>query len=122
MIPWLEPEGMPFGKPVSTFPDHALHCSRWRGDSLLLQGFYKVWFRLNDAPGRSVMYVHAGQMLGGNSSFAHIGTFHESDGDYIAEVRTERHHTVPNYRPLAGSDAATLVLRGKADGDLVRFD
>ena len=88
----------------------------------MLQGFYKVWFQLNDAPGRSVMYVHAGKMLGGNSSFAHIGTFYESGGEYVAEVRTERHHTVPNYRPLAGSDAATLQLRGRADGDLVRFE
>jgi hypothetical protein len=26
MIPRVEPEGMLFGKPVSTFPDHALDC------------------------------------------------------------------------------------------------
>ena len=30
MIPWVEPEGMLFGKPVSTFPDHALKTSRRR--------------------------------------------------------------------------------------------
>jgi hypothetical protein len=88
----------------------------------LLQGFYKVWFQLNDAPGRSVMYAHAGKMLGGNASFAHIGTFDERDGEYVAEVKTLRHHTVPGYRPMAGADEATLLLRGRSDGDLVRFD
>jgi hypothetical protein len=41
----------------------------------LLEGFYKVRFQLNDAVGRSVMYVRDGKMLGGNSAFAHIGTY-----------------------------------------------
>jgi hypothetical protein len=28
MIPRVEPEGMPFGKPVPTFPDHALNTEQ----------------------------------------------------------------------------------------------
>ena len=43
---------------------------------LTLKGFYKVRFELNGAAGRSVMYMHGGRMLGGNSAFAHIGTPH----------------------------------------------
>jgi hypothetical protein len=88
----------------------------------LLQGFYQVRFQLDEAAGRSVMYAHAGRMMGGNSSFAHIGTYQESDGELVAEVRTLRHHTDPNYRPLAGTDEATLVLRGRAEDDGVHFD
>ena len=47
-------------------------CIAWCwGDWLLLEGFYKVRFQVNDAVGRSVMYAHGGSMLGGNSAFAH---------------------------------------------------
>jgi hypothetical protein len=89
---------------------------------LLLQGFYKVRFQLDEAVGRSVMYAHAGRMLGGNSSFAHIGTYQETGDEIITEVRTLRHHNDPNYLPLAGTDEATLLLRGWAEGDIVHFD
>jgi hypothetical protein len=89
---------------------------------VLLEGFYKVRFHLNDAAGRSVMYAHAGRMLGGNSSFAHSGTYRECEGEIIAEITTQRHHTDPNYRPLAGTDEATLALRGRAEDDLVHFE
>jgi hypothetical protein len=87
----------------------------------LQAGFYKVRFTLNDAVGRSVMYTDAGRMLGGNSSFAHFGTYLEADGEIITEIRTLRHHTDPDYRPLAGTDKATLALRGRAEGDQVHF-
>lgn len=91
------------------------------GTRLLFRGFYKVRFTLNEAVGRSVMYVRDGKMLGGNSAFAHIGTY-ESDGEEIAiEVSTVRHNPDPNYRAMAGTDDATLIARGAADGDLFRF-
>jgi hypothetical protein len=88
----------------------------------LQAGFYKVRFTLNDAVGRSVMYTHAGRMLGGNSSFAHFGTYRETEGEIITEIKTLRHHTDPDYRPLAGTDEATLALRGRAEGDHVHFE
>ena len=46
----------------------------------MLEGFYKVRFQVDDAVGRSVMYANGGSMLGGNSAFAHYGTFSEVDG------------------------------------------
>ena len=85
-------------------------------------GFYKVRFQVNEAVGRSVMYAHAGQMLGGNSAFAHIGTYQEADGEIIIEVKTVRHNPDPNYPAMAGTDDATLSARGKADGKLDRFE
>ena len=88
----------------------------------MFEGFYKVRFQLNDTVGRSVMYVCDGKMLGGNSAFAHIGTY-EKIGDEIAiEVKTVRHNPDPNYRAMAGTDDATLLARGGPDGDLYRFD
>ena len=89
----------------------------------LLEGFYKVRFQLNDAVGRSVMYVRDGKMLGGNSAFAHIGTYQEeADGGIAIEIKTVRHNPDPNYRAMAGTDDATLLARGRPDGDLYRFE
>jgi hypothetical protein len=88
----------------------------------LLEGFYKVRFQLGEAVGRSVMYVRGGRMLGGNSAFAHIGTYAETDGGVDIEIKTVRHNPDPNYRAMAGSDDATLLARGKPDGDLFRFE
>jgi len=85
-------------------------------------GFYTVRFQLGEGAGRSVMYAHAGKLLGGNSAFAHIGTY-EPVGDEVAiEVKTVRHNFDPNYPALAGTDDATLLARGKPDGDRYRFE
>lgn len=89
----------------------------------MFEGFYKVRFQLGEAVGRSVMYARDGRMLGGNSAFAHIGTYKRADDDGIdIEVRTVRHNPDPNYRAMAGTDDATLLAKGKPDGDLYRFE
>lgn len=84
-------------------------------------GFYTVRFTLNEAVGRSVMYVHGGKLLGGNSAFAHIGSYEETDDGVGIQVKTVRHNPDPNYRAMAGTDDATLVAKGRADGNLYRF-
>jgi hypothetical protein len=89
----------------------------------LLEGFYKVRFQLNATVGRSVMYARDGKMLGGNSAFAHIGTYREeADGAVAIEIKTIRHNPDPNYRAMAGTDDATLLARGRPDGELYRFE
>jgi hypothetical protein len=88
----------------------------------LFGGFYTVRFQVNEAVGRSVMYAHAGRMLGGNSAFAHIGTYEERDGEVTTEIKTIRHNPDPSYRAMAGTDDATLTARGRADGALYRFE
>ena len=85
-------------------------------------GFYTVRFQVDDAVGRSVMYARDGKMLGGNSAFAHIGTYEEVDGEIVIEIKTIRHNPDPNYPPMAGTDDATLSARGRADGELYRFE
>ena len=89
----------------------------------MLEGFYKVRFQLNATVGRSVMYARDGKMLGGNSAFAHIGTYREeADGAVAIEIKTVRHNPDPNYRAMAGTDDATLLARGRPDGELYRFE
>ena len=51
-------------------------------------GFYTVRFQIDDAVGRSVMYARDGKMLGGNSTFAHLGTYEEA-GDEILKLCVE---------------------------------
>jgi T3SS negative regulator,GrlR len=84
-------------------------------------GFYKVRFQLGEAVGRSVMYVRDGKMLGGNSAFAHIGSYEEIGEEIAIEVKTVRHNPDPSYRAMAGTDDATLLARGLAEGDGFRF-
>ncbi|MBI5319290.1 GrlR family regulatory protein [Bradyrhizobium sp.] len=84
-------------------------------------GFYTVRFQLNDAVGRSVMYVHGGKLLGGNSAFAHIGSYEANGDDVDIEVKTVRHNPDPNYRAMAGTDDATLIAKGRPDGERYRF-
>ena len=94
----------------------------WPGTRPLFEGFYKVRFQLGDAVGRSVMHARDGKMLGGNSAFAHIGTYVKRPKAAIdIEINTVRHNPDPNYRAMAGTDDATLLAKGWADGDLYRF-
>ncbi len=61
----------------------------------MLDGLYKVDYGVNDAFGRSIMCMHDGKLLGGNSAFAHLGSYFERDGEIIAEVITERQTKIP---------------------------
>jgi hypothetical protein len=93
------------------------------GTRALLGGFYTVRFKLGEAVGRSVMYAHGGKLLGGNSAFAHIGTYEElGGGDVAIIVNTVRHNPDLSYRAMAGTDDATLFARGRPDGSKYRFD
>jgi hypothetical protein len=68
------------------------------------------------------MYARDGRMLGGNSAFAHIGTYEKRDDSVDIVIQTVRHNPDPNYRAMAGTDDATLLAKGSADGDLYRFE
>lgn len=87
----------------------------------MLEGFYKVRFQVDDAVGRSVMYVHGGRMLGGNSAFAHFGTYREVDGVVTAEITSQRAHQDPKYPSLLGADVATIDVTGRAAGEIYHF-
>jgi hypothetical protein len=58
-----------------------------------VEGLYKVEYDISGGTGRSVLYAHAGTMLGGNTAFAHFGTYERVDGDIIA--RCPRSNVAP---------------------------
>jgi len=90
----------------------------------LLKGFYKCEYGfVGDRLMRSVMYVHEGRMLGGNSAFAHDGTYHEDNGEIVAEIISRRHTDDPNYQSLLGQDTGSISVRGRPDGQFTyRFE
>nr|WP_247991257.1 hypothetical protein [Bradyrhizobium sp. 186] len=88
----------------------------------MLDGLYKVEYGINGAFGRSIMCMHNGKMLGGNSAFAHLGTYDVRDGVIEAEVITERHNDDPNFRPLMGADVAAIKVRGRMEGSTILFE
>jgi hypothetical protein len=85
-------------------------------------GFYKCEYHVNEAAGRSVMYVRDGSMLGGNSGFAHIGTYRIEGGNVIAEIESRRHCFDADFTSLLGRDVATISVIGRACGDAYRFE
>ena len=88
----------------------------------MLNGLYKVEYGVNDAFGRSIMCMHNGKLLGGNSAFAHLGTYQESGEEIIGEVITQRHNDDPHYKPLMDTDVAAISVRGKLQGNKIRFE
>ena len=88
----------------------------------MLNGLYKVEYGVNDAFGRSIMCMHDGKMLGGNSAFAHLGTYREIGEEIVAEIITQRHNDDPHYKPLMGADVAAIDVRGRVEGNKLRFE
>lgn len=88
----------------------------------MLNGLYKAEYGVNDAFGRSVMCMHQGKMLGGNSAFAHLGTYREHGGEILGEVITQRHNDDPHYKPLMDTDVAAISVRGTLQDSRIRFE
>ena len=87
-----------------------------------MEGLYKVEYDIGDGSGRSVLYAHAGKMLGGNTAFAHFGTYENVDGEIVARLRTRRHSRSPQRRSLVSSDSVAIHIRGKPQGNVWRFE
>jgi len=86
-----------------------------------VEGLYKVEYVINEGSGRSVLYARDGKMLGGNTAFAHFGTYQNVNGEIVARIRTRRHSASPQRRSLVSSDEVTINLRGRTQGEGYRF-
>jgi hypothetical protein len=88
----------------------------------MLQGLYKVEMRTVHGSRRGVLYCREGRMLGGNSAFAFVGRYLESEGDVTVEISTMRHYEDPDFQPLFKTDRITLSLAGKRRGEQYLFE
>ena len=73
-----------------------LSCATGQNRARAVEGLYKVEYDISGGTGRSVLYAHAGTMLGGNTAFAHFGTYDDVDGEIVARLRTRRHSPSPH--------------------------
>jgi hypothetical protein len=89
----------------------------------MLQGLYKVEMYTVHGSRRGVIYVYDGKMMGGNSAFAFIGTYRESEGGEVSvDISTMRHNDDPNFQPLLKADTVTLSLKGRQQGEQYFFE
>ena len=88
----------------------------------MLKGLYKVEMYTVHGSRRGVLYVYDGKMMGGNSAFAFIGTYRDSDsGEVLVDISTMRHNDDPKFQPLFNTDRITLTLRGRQQDDQYFF-
>jgi hypothetical protein len=89
----------------------------------MLKGLYKVEMHTVHGSRRGVLYCYDGKMMGGNSAFGFVGTYHETaQGEVSAEMSTIRHNNDPNFQPLLKSDHITLSLTGRRQGEQYHFE
>ncbi|RYG56929.1 MAG: hypothetical protein EON56_03335 [Alphaproteobacteria bacterium] len=88
----------------------------------VFDGFYKVEYEAGEVSGRSVMHVARGRMLGGNSAFAHVGSYVETEGLITGRLAGQRHAVDQRFLTLYGDDNAEVEMRGWADGSRYRFE
>jgi hypothetical protein len=81
----------------------------------VFDGFYKVDYQAGEVVGRSVMHVHAGRMLGGNSAFAHVGSYQTAGDEITGRVAGQRHAADPRFRTLYGNDVDEVTFRAHSD-------
>ena len=89
----------------------------------MLEGLYKVEMHTVHGSRRGVLYVYDSKMMGGNSAFAFIGTYRDSNsGEVLVDISTLRHNEDPNYQPLFKTDKITLSLKGRQQGEQYLFE
>jgi hypothetical protein len=93
-----------------------------KAGATMRKGLYKVEMHTVHGSRRGVLYVYDGKMMGGNSAFAFIGTYRESeDGEVSVDISTMRHNDDPNFAPLLKADTVTLALKGRPRGEQYFF-
>src|SRR5437763_7046474 len=89
----------------------------------MLEGLYKVEMHTVHGSRRGVLYVYDGNMMGGNSAFAFIGTYRDCEnGEVLVDISAIRHNDDPNYQPLLKTDNITLSLTGRRQGEQYLFE
>jgi hypothetical protein len=89
----------------------------------MLKGLYKVEMHTAHGSRRGVIYAFDGKMMGGNSAFAFIGTYRDSEnGEVLVDISTMRHNEDPNFQPLFKTDKINLTLSGRQRGEQYFFE
>jgi len=86
----------------------------------MIDGLYKVEFGTQLGAGTGVVHLRDGRVWGGDMSLYYVGTY-TLDGDrFAAEVRTDKHSTVPGLASVFGIDRVNIRLNGSVAGNSIR--
>lgn len=88
----------------------------------MLKGLYKVEFETPRRKAVGVVFAADGQLRGGSSAFAYIGSY-EQTGERIRGAITSRRHTVdPNLPSVFGFDEVRVNFHGSSIGDFAQVE
>lgn len=85
----------------------------------MLNGLYKVQFSTPIGSGWGLIHAIDGRIWGGDPILFYTGTFREEDGALTAEIRTDRHTSIPGTGSVFGTDRVTINLTGRVLGTKV---
>jgi hypothetical protein len=89
---------------------------------MMLKGLYKVEFETPRRKAVGVVFAGDGQLRGGSSAFAYIGSY-EQDGRSIRGKITGRRHTCdPNLPSMFGFDEVQISFHGSSIGDFAQIE
>lgn len=78
----------------------------------MFKGLYKVEFQTPRRKGVGVVYADGSQLRGGSSAFAYFGSYTQEGTSVRGVISSKRHTADPNYPPVFGLDAVTIVFEG----------
>jgi hypothetical protein len=81
-----------------------------------IDGLYKVTFATQLGNGYGVVYLHDGEVHGGDSAMAYTGDFQISGDQFNANVKSAQHSHPPGMSSVFGVPAADITLKGTISG------
>ncbi|MBO1361522.1 hypothetical protein J2D73_17185 [Acetobacter sacchari] len=88
----------------------------------LAEGLYHIRFHTRLGEGSGAAYLHDGQVHGGDTTMAYVGSY-SLDGDNIkAEIKTFPYNNKLSGNSVFGVDRAVINLEGKRYGNLIDLE
>jgi len=86
------------------------------GEDVMLCGLYKVEFETPRRKAVGIIFARDGQLHGGSSSFAYVGSYEQQGNSIRGVVTTSRHTDDPNHPPVFGINEVRIDFRGVEKG------
>ncbi len=85
---------------------------------VVFRGLYKVEFETPRGKARGVVNAQDGQLRGGSSAFAYVGSYSQQGSTIIGDVASRRHSNDVNLPSVYPFDEVRISFSGVVSGDL----
>ncbi len=89
---------------------------------MMLKGLYKVEFETARRKAVGVIFARDGQLRGGSSAFAYIGSYEQDGGQIRGKIMSRRHTNDPNVPSVFGVDDVRVDFHGSSIGDFAQVE